>query len=112
MEITLENRSRQQVRLRFWQQKISYLSVLFIILASVLSLCNNTHLPHLHKYRNACVLPLTKTWCSNSDCNVDLVTDGFRASVCMMRKGNPKGQGVCFFINKWWCNNVAIREMT
>lgn len=65
-------------------------------------------------YRDACLLAFTETWLKASDSNEDLHISGFGYPVRMDRspviKNKSCGGGVCFYINKRYCNSFTVRE--
>ena len=68
----------------------------------------------MHEYSEACPLAFTETWLDDRVHNHELTVDGFGAPVRLDRNkvdtGKEQGGGVCFYVNKKWCNTVLVRE--
>ena len=62
----------------------------------------------------SCLLAFTETWLNDSDRDEDLTLTGFGSPIRLDRSpettGKSRGGGVCFYVNKRYCNTVKIRE--
>ena len=90
-----------------------------VILSNVRSLRSKTdelqaNVSYMHEYSEACLLAFTETWLDDRVHNHELTVDRFGAPIRLDRNkvdtGKEQGGGVCFYVNKKWCNTVFVRE--
>ena len=87
-----------------------------IFLSNVRSLCNKMDELQLRVGKNrdlssSSVLCFTETWLSGGIPDAALQLTGFqlfRADRDTELSGKTKGGGICFYINKGWCNDVTV----
>lgn len=111
--------SRGGVRQRLKRQGLRRIPLPSIILANVQSLRSKVdelqaNARFVSDYRNACLIALTETWLKEQDLQPDLEIDGFGVPLRLDRDpaatGKSLGGGLCLYVNKSWCNTVAVRE--